>query len=100
MWTPHPHGNQVLGDGNLHVIDVLRGGGALWKHAPFAHRYPVDWRTKKPIIQARGLAGWGSDDGRLVAVIRRPTMGRLCAYQICIFTTHTRTQRLWVEYQA
>jgi isoleucyl-tRNA synthetase len=49
--------NQVLGDGNLHVVDTLRRCGALWKHAPFAHRYPVDWRTKKPIIQ-RACEQW------------------------------------------
>lgn len=98
MRTPASSVHQVLGDGNLHVIEVLRRGGALWKHAPFAHRYPVDWRTKKPIIQARAAcAAWASVVGSVIngrqAIIRRPTNDRNSCKKItyAFSTTYTRS---------
>jgi isoleucyl-tRNA synthetase len=45
------HSLQVLAEGNMTVIEQLKRSGALMQHKPFTHRYPVDWRTKKPIIQ-------------------------------------------------
>ncbi len=39
------------------VIEQLRKCGALWHHTAITHRYPYDWRTKKPIIQ-RAAAQW------------------------------------------
>jgi isoleucyl-tRNA synthetase len=50
-------GQSVLAEGNAAVIEQMRAAGALWRHTEFAHRYPVDWRTKKPIIQ-RACEQW------------------------------------------
>ncbi|MBD2196441.1 MULTISPECIES: isoleucine--tRNA ligase [Calothrix] len=43
-------GLNVLGDGNQAVIDALAGAGSLLKEEPYQHKYPYDWRTKKPTI--------------------------------------------------
>jgi len=39
-----------LGDGNQAVIDALLGSGSLLKAEDYGHKYPYDWRTKKPTI--------------------------------------------------
>ena len=43
-------GLNVLKDANPAVIEALEKAGALLKHEPYAHKYPYDWRTKKPTI--------------------------------------------------
>jgi len=43
-------GLNVLGDGNQAVIDALAAAGSLIKEEPYVHKYPYDWRTKKPTI--------------------------------------------------
>ncbi|MBD6618117.1 isoleucine--tRNA ligase [Komarekiella sp. 'clone 1'] len=43
-------GLNVLGDGNQAVIDALTVVGSLLKEEPYQHKYPYDWRTKKPTI--------------------------------------------------
>ncbi|PMB07710.1 isoleucine--tRNA ligase [Fischerella thermalis CCMEE 5273] len=43
-------GLNVLGDGNQAVIDALTIAGSLLKEEPYVHKYPYDWRTKKPTI--------------------------------------------------
>ena len=43
-------GLNVLGDGNQAVIDALMAAGSLLKEEAYAHKYPYDWRTKKPTI--------------------------------------------------
>ncbi|MEH2390443.1 MAG: isoleucine--tRNA ligase [Nostoc sp.] len=43
-------GLNVLGDGNQAVIDALTVAGSLLKEEPYLHKYPYDWRTKKPTI--------------------------------------------------
>ncbi|MEA5571319.1 isoleucine--tRNA ligase [Calothrix sp. UHCC 0171] len=43
-------GLNVLGDGNQAVIDAMSAVGALLKEEPYQHKYPYDWRTKKPTI--------------------------------------------------
>ena len=43
-------GLNVLGEGNQAVIDALIAAGSLLKEEPYAHKYPYDWRTKKPTI--------------------------------------------------
>ena len=40
----------VLGEGNTAVITALAECGALLKEEPYPHKYPYDWRTKKPTI--------------------------------------------------
>ncbi|CDN11178.1 Isoleucyl-tRNA synthetase [Richelia intracellularis] len=43
-------GLNVLVDGNQGIIDALREVGSLLKEESYAHKYPYDWRTKKPTI--------------------------------------------------
>jgi isoleucyl-tRNA synthetase len=43
-------GKEVLGDGNIEVIRILKERGALVKKETLKHRYPYDWKTKKPVI--------------------------------------------------
>ena len=43
-------GLNVLKDANSIIIKSLETSGALLKHVPYEHRYPYDWRTKKPTI--------------------------------------------------
>ena len=43
-------GLNVLGEGNTAVIAALTEAGSLLKMEPYAHKYPYDWRTKKPTI--------------------------------------------------
>ncbi|MBD2096196.1 isoleucine--tRNA ligase [Trichocoleus sp. FACHB-591] len=43
-------GLNVLGPGNQAVIDALQAAGSLLKEEPYVHKYPYDWRTKKPTI--------------------------------------------------
>lgn len=43
-------GMSVLGDGNQAVVDALSESGSLLKAEDYGHKYPYDWRTKKPTI--------------------------------------------------
>ena len=43
-------GLNVLGDANAAVIKALREARSLLKEEDYGHRYPYDWRTKKPTI--------------------------------------------------
>lgn len=43
-------GMSVLGDGNDAVLTALRESGVLLLQEDYAHKYPYDWRTKKPTI--------------------------------------------------
>jgi len=43
-------GLKVLSDGNKAVLSELESRGTLLKQEPYQHKYPYDWRTKKPII--------------------------------------------------
>lgn len=39
-----------ISEGNQAIIDALTEAHSLIKHEPYAHKYPYDWRTKKPTI--------------------------------------------------
>ena len=43
-------GLNVLKTANDAVIEALTEQKALLKHEPYSHKYPYDWRTKKPVI--------------------------------------------------
>ncbi len=43
-------GLNVLGEANQEIIKALQNEKALLRHVPYEHRYPYDWRTKKPTI--------------------------------------------------
>jgi isoleucyl-tRNA synthetase len=49
--------NSHQGDGNAEVIAALAESGALLKEEPYEHKYPYDWRTKKPTI-FRATSQW------------------------------------------
>lgn len=50
-------GLDVLGDGNAAVIKYLDENLSLVLVEPYKHKYPYDWRTKKPTI-FRATAQW------------------------------------------
>ena len=43
-------GLNVLGEGNGAVVEALAKAGSLLKEEAYLHKYPYDWRTKKPTI--------------------------------------------------
>lgn len=43
-------GLAVQGEGNAAVIEALQAAGVLLLEERYAHKYPYDWRTKKPTI--------------------------------------------------
>ncbi|MBE7379869.1 MAG: isoleucine--tRNA ligase [Leptolyngbya sp. SIO1E4] len=43
-------GMNVLKNANPAVIQALEEAGSLLKQDPYVHKYPYDWRTKKPTI--------------------------------------------------
>jgi isoleucyl-tRNA synthetase len=43
-------GMSVLGDGNAAVLAALAKNGSLLLEESYQHKYPYDWRTKKPTI--------------------------------------------------
>ena len=43
-------GKNVLSDGNTACLEKMEAAGALLKAEPYGHKYPYDWRTKKPTI--------------------------------------------------
>ncbi|YAI82445.1 MAG: isoleucine--tRNA ligase [cyanobacterium endosymbiont of Rhopalodia sterrenbergii] len=43
-------GLNVLKDANKAIIDELKNKGFLLKEELYSHKYPYDWRTKKPTI--------------------------------------------------
>ncbi|KAG9123509.1 isoleucine-tRNA ligase, partial [Ceratobasidium sp. 392] len=50
-------GKEVLGDGNIEVIRVLKELDVLVRKETLRHRYPYDWKTKKPVI-LRATSQW------------------------------------------
>lgn len=50
-------GLNVLGDGNAAVIQMLTESGSLLLEESYNHKYPYDWRTKKPTI-VRATEQW------------------------------------------
>ncbi|OCF44364.1 isoleucine-tRNA ligase [Kwoniella heveanensis CBS 569] len=53
-------GEEVLGGGTDKMVDLLRSTGSLLAEQPIEHRYPYDWKSKKPII-VRATPQWFAD---------------------------------------
>ncbi|WRT67996.1 uncharacterized protein IL334_004971 [Kwoniella shivajii] len=53
-------GQQVLGKGTDTVIELLRKNSVLLAEQQIEHRYPYDWKSKKPII-VRATPQWFAD---------------------------------------
>jgi isoleucyl-tRNA synthetase len=56
-------GLNVLKDANPVIIKALSDAGALLKEEDYVHRYPYDWRTKKPVIYRATEQWFASVDG-------------------------------------
>lgn len=56
-------GLNVLKDANPAVIKALEEAGSLLKQEPYVHKYPYDWRTKKPTIYRATEQWFASVDG-------------------------------------
>ncbi|MEM8604433.1 MAG: isoleucine--tRNA ligase, partial [Cyanobacteria bacterium P01_H01_bin.121] len=56
-------GLNVLKTANEEVTNALEAAGSLLKREPYAHRYPYDWRTKKPTIFRATEQWFASVDG-------------------------------------
>eukprot|EP00873_Tetraselmis_striata_P008372 jgi/Tetstr1/428636/TSEL_018624.t1 len=56
-------GKFVQDEGNDAVIQALTSAGALLKQEKYAHKYPYDWRTKKPTIFRATSQWFASVDG-------------------------------------
>ncbi|KAI5804507.1 isoleucyl-tRNA synthetase [Geopyxis carbonaria] len=69
---PELEGQPVLTTGTTAVLELLRTHRALLQTAPFHHKYPYDWRTKKPVI-VRATAQWFAD----VESIKAPAVAAL-----------------------
>ncbi|OZJ02176.1 hypothetical protein BZG36_04805 [Bifiguratus adelaidae] len=50
-------GKCTFTEGNAAVIDMLRQNNLLYKEELYTHKYPYDWRTKKPVM-LRATAQW------------------------------------------
>jgi isoleucyl-tRNA synthetase len=56
-------GLNVLKDANPAIIKALSDAGSLLKEEDYVHRYPYDWRTKKPVIYRATEQWFASVDG-------------------------------------
>ena len=56
-------GLNVLKDANPAIINALETASALLKQEAYGHRYPYDWRTKKPTIFRATEQWFASVDG-------------------------------------
>ena len=56
-------GKSVLGDGNEEAVVALKEAGALIMEEAYEHKYPYDWRTKKPTIFRATSQWFASVDG-------------------------------------
>lgn len=54
---PQLEGLDILSDGNKAVLGMLTESGHLLHVSKLKHRYPYDWRTKKPVV-LRATAQW------------------------------------------
>ena len=56
-------GLSVLKEGNNKVVEILTANGTLIKEEAYNHKYPYDWRTKKPVIVRATEQWFASVDG-------------------------------------
>lgn len=78
-------GLSVQGEGGTAVLDIL--GDAVVAVHEYRHKYPYDWRTKKPII-IRATAQWFAD----VSLIKQPAVASLQSVQFVPETGRSRLE--------
>lgn len=59
-------GLNVFDEGNAAVLKMLQAANLLVDYYSYKHKYPIDWRTKKPII-IRATAQWFADVSKIKA---------------------------------
>lgn len=57
-------GKYVFKEGNQAVLELLRESGLLVHQHEYKHKYPIDWRTKEPVI-IRATAQWFADISKI-----------------------------------
>ncbi|KAF9584979.1 hypothetical protein BGW38_004412 [Lunasporangiospora selenospora] len=57
-------GLSVQKEGTTKVIEMLKAKGSLIQEQPYTHKYPYDWRTKKPVI-LRATSQWFANVGSI-----------------------------------
>ncbi|KAF9217707.1 hypothetical protein BGZ59_000625 [Podila verticillata] len=57
-------GLAVQTEGTAKVLEMLQDKGTLIQEQPYTHKYPYDWRTKKPII-LRATSQWFANVGSI-----------------------------------
>lgn len=60
---PNPallEGLDIFTDGNATILRLLHHNNSLVHQAEYKHKYPIDWRTKEPVI-IRATAQWFAD---------------------------------------
>jgi len=78
-------GLDVFGAGNERVLQMLDSSGLLLAQERYTHKYPYDWRTKKPVL-IRATAQWFAD----VSSIRNGALESLEAVDFHPATGKTR----------
>lgn len=53
-------GRYAMGPGSKQIIEYAKAKGVLLAQETYEHRYPIDWRTKKPIM-IRATPQWFAD---------------------------------------
>ncbi|KAL2427281.1 Isoleucine-tRNA ligase [Exophiala dermatitidis] len=84
-------GKYAFKEGNQAVLDLLRRHGLLVLRHEYKHKYPIDWRTKEPVM-IRATAQWFADISR----IRNDTLHALEAVHFLPETGRSRL-RSFVE---
>lgn len=59
----HLQGQLALSDGTDAMLALLERHGALLAEHEYEHSYPIDWRTKQPVL-TRATAQWFADLGQ------------------------------------
>ena len=90
-------GMSVLKEGNEAIIEALTEVGALLKQEDYGHKYPYDWRTKKPTI-FRATDQWfasveGFRDDAMKAVDTVSMESVPSEHLMCVFVFETNTCR-------
>lgn len=84
-------GQSIFGEGNKAVLNMLKAKDLLVHQHDYQHKYPIDWRTKKPVI-IRATAQWFAD----ISNIKTDTLNALDAVAFTPDTGKTRL-RSFVE---
>ena len=72
-------GLYVLDEGNKSILEKLKSLGVLVSETLYNHRYPYDWRTKKPVI-IRATKQWFADVSSLKELAENSLVNNVTMY--------------------